>query len=207
MPAATSATPAVPGVREDPEGPRRDFYVWSDTDEVPGRPASFRGHEGLNCTFDPVRRSSSGTGLLHQPDLNFENPKVCRGRVRRGEVLAGHGDRRLPGGRHPVPHRGGGHQLPVTSRAPQPLPGQAARDGGPGVPGPRVIVAEANQMPHEVVHNSHGGVPGVPACASTSRSCRRIYYSLRYEKAAPIVSTIHPADPARHAAGHVPAQP
>src|SRR3954447_1220797 len=64
--------------REDPDGPYGDFYVWSDTDEkYADARIIFVDTESSNWTWDPVR----GQYFWHrfysnQPDLNFENPAV-----------------------------------------------------------------------------------------------------------------------------------
>ncbi|RJL32465.1 maltose alpha-D-glucosyltransferase [Bailinhaonella thermotolerans] len=64
--------------RHDPEGPYGDFYVWSDTDE-PYRDVRiiFTGAEESNWTWDPVRKQYYWHRFFsHQPDLNYDNPKV-----------------------------------------------------------------------------------------------------------------------------------
>ena len=64
--------------RKDPEGPFGDFYVWSDTDEkYEDARIIFVDTEESNWTFDPIRRQFFWHRFFsHQPDLNFENPKV-----------------------------------------------------------------------------------------------------------------------------------
>ena len=64
--------------REDPEGPYGDFYVWSDTDErYEDARIIFVDTEPSNWTWDPVRQQYFWHRFFsHQPDLNFENPKV-----------------------------------------------------------------------------------------------------------------------------------
>jgi len=64
--------------RRDPDGPYGDFYVWSDTD-VPYSDARiiFVDTEKSNWTYDPVRQQYYWHRFFgHQPDLNYENPKV-----------------------------------------------------------------------------------------------------------------------------------
>jgi maltose alpha-D-glucosyltransferase / alpha-amylase len=64
--------------RSDPDGPYGDFYVWSDTDEK-FRDARiiFVDTETSNWTFDPVRKQYYWHRFFgHQPDLNYENPRV-----------------------------------------------------------------------------------------------------------------------------------
>ena len=64
--------------RSDPEGPFGDFYVWSDdTDKYADARIIFVDTETSNWTFDPVRGQYYWHRFFsHQPDLNFENPKV-----------------------------------------------------------------------------------------------------------------------------------
>ncbi len=65
--------------RSDPDGPYGDFYVWSDTDErYPEARIIFVDTETSNWTFDPLRKQYYWHRFFsHQPDLNFENPRVC----------------------------------------------------------------------------------------------------------------------------------
>ena len=64
--------------RTDPDGPFGDFYVWSDDpDKYAGARIIFVDTETSNWTFDPVRGQYYWHRFFsHQPDLNFENPKV-----------------------------------------------------------------------------------------------------------------------------------
>lgn len=64
--------------RSDPDGPYGDYYVWSDTDQAyPDARVIFVDTEASNWTYDPVRRQYFWHRFFaHQPDLNFENPKV-----------------------------------------------------------------------------------------------------------------------------------
>ncbi|MBV9835668.1 MAG: maltose alpha-D-glucosyltransferase, partial [Alphaproteobacteria bacterium] len=56
----------------------RDFYVWSDTDEkYRGTRIIFIDTERSNWTWDPVAKAYFWHRFYsHQPDLNFDNPKV-----------------------------------------------------------------------------------------------------------------------------------
>ena len=71
--------PWFQAAREAPPGsPERDFYVWSDTDE-PYRDTRiiFLDTEASNWTWDPVAKQYFWHRFYsHQPDLNFDNPKV-----------------------------------------------------------------------------------------------------------------------------------
>ena len=64
--------------RSDPDGPFGDFYVWSDNpDRYADARIIFVDTETSNWTFDPVRGQYFWHRFFsHQPDLNFENPKV-----------------------------------------------------------------------------------------------------------------------------------
>jgi maltose alpha-D-glucosyltransferase/alpha-amylase len=64
--------------REDPHGPHGDYYVWSDTDsQYRDARVIFVDTEKSNWTFDPVRGQYYWHRFFsHQPDLNFENPAV-----------------------------------------------------------------------------------------------------------------------------------
>ncbi len=56
----------------------RDFYVWSDTDEkYAGTRIIFTDTETSNWTWDPVAKQYYWHRFFsHQPDLNFDNPRV-----------------------------------------------------------------------------------------------------------------------------------
>jgi maltose alpha-D-glucosyltransferase / alpha-amylase len=64
--------------RTDPDGPFGDFYVWSDDpDKYADARIIFVDTETSNWTFDPVRGQYYWHRFFsHQPDLNFENPRV-----------------------------------------------------------------------------------------------------------------------------------
>ncbi len=64
--------------RSEPDGPYGDFYVWADEpDKYPDARIIFVDTETSNWTFDPVRGQYFWHRFFsHQPDLNFENPKV-----------------------------------------------------------------------------------------------------------------------------------
>jgi maltose alpha-D-glucosyltransferase/alpha-amylase len=58
----------------------RDFYVWSDTDQAyADTRVIFVDTEKSNWTWDPVANAYYWHRFYsHQPDLNFDNPKVMR---------------------------------------------------------------------------------------------------------------------------------
>ena len=64
--------------RAKPGSPARDFYVWSDTDQkYQDTRIIFIDSERSNWTWDPVANAYYWHRFYsHQPDLNFDNPKV-----------------------------------------------------------------------------------------------------------------------------------
>ncbi|MEQ1352961.1 MAG: maltose alpha-D-glucosyltransferase [Candidatus Acidiferrum sp.] len=64
--------------RSSRDNPKRDWYVWSDTDtKYKGVRIIFLDTEMSNWTWDPVSKSYYWHRFFsHQPDLNFDNPAV-----------------------------------------------------------------------------------------------------------------------------------
>lgn len=64
--------------RRDPSSPKRDWYVWSDTDDrYRGARIIFLDTERSNWTWDAVAKQYFWHRFFsHQPDLNFDNPEV-----------------------------------------------------------------------------------------------------------------------------------
>ncbi|MGA7795580.1 MAG: maltose alpha-D-glucosyltransferase [Candidatus Acidiferrales bacterium] len=64
--------------RSSRENPKRDWYVWSQTDlRYEGVPIIFVDTETSNWAWDPVSKSYYWHRFFsHQPDLNFDNPAV-----------------------------------------------------------------------------------------------------------------------------------
>jgi maltose alpha-D-glucosyltransferase/alpha-amylase len=64
--------------RSSPDHPKRDWYVWSDTeDRYRDARIIFVDTEHSNWTFDPVAGQYYWHRFFsHQPDLNFDNPEV-----------------------------------------------------------------------------------------------------------------------------------
>ena len=65
--------------RQAPKGsPERDYYVWSDNDQkYSDTRIIFTDTEKSNWTWDPVAQAYFWHRFFsHQPDLNFDNPKV-----------------------------------------------------------------------------------------------------------------------------------
>jgi maltose alpha-D-glucosyltransferase/alpha-amylase len=71
--------PWFQAARRAPAGsPERDFYVWSDTDQkYHGTRIIFIDTESSNWSWDPVAKAYFWHRFFsHQPDLNFDNPRV-----------------------------------------------------------------------------------------------------------------------------------
>jgi maltose alpha-D-glucosyltransferase / alpha-amylase len=64
--------------RSSRDNPKRDWYVWSDTDtKYQGVPVVFVDTETSNWAWDPISKSYYWHRFFsHQPDLNFDNPAV-----------------------------------------------------------------------------------------------------------------------------------
>ena len=70
--------------RAPPGSSKRDFYVWSDSDKkYAGTRIIFTDTETSNWTWDPVAKAYYWHRFFsHQPDLNFDNPKVLKAMIR-----------------------------------------------------------------------------------------------------------------------------
>jgi maltose alpha-D-glucosyltransferase / alpha-amylase len=185
--------------RSDPDGPYGDFYVWSDDNtRYPDARIIFVDTESSNWTFDPVRRQYFWHRFFsHQPDLNFDNPRVAEAMidVARFWLRLGVDGFRLDA----VPYlfeRDGtnGENLPETHQFLRRL--RAAIDAE--FPG-RIMLAEANQWPEDVVE--YFGTEDDPECHMCFHFpvMPRIFYALRDQRATAIVDIL--ADTPRIPAG------
>ncbi|NLA55492.1 MAG: maltose alpha-D-glucosyltransferase [Corynebacterium humireducens] len=137
--------------RRDPEGPYGDFYVWSDDpSEYSEARIIFIDTEDSNWTWDPVRKQYFWHRFFsHQPDLNYDHPPV---RAAMLDVMRFWLDLGLDGFRlDAVPYlyeREGTNceNLPETHEFLKQVRG-VIDDEYPG----RVLLAEANQLPDDVV--------------------------------------------------------
>ena len=64
--------------RNEPDSKFKDFYVWSETpDKYKEARIIFKDFEPSNWTYDPIRKAYYWHRFYsHQPDLNYDNPKV-----------------------------------------------------------------------------------------------------------------------------------
>jgi maltose alpha-D-glucosyltransferase/alpha-amylase len=165
--------------RSDPEGPYGDFYVWSDSDEkYPNVRIIFTDYEDSNWAFDPVRRQFYFHRFFsHQPDLNYDNPAVHEAVF---DVIRFWMDLGVDGFRlDAIPYlyesdEGNGEGEPPTHEFLKTV----RRMMDTEYPG-RVMIAEANQWPNEVVEFM--GTDGDPQChmAFDFPVMPRIFYALR----------------------------
>src|SRR6266852_4808200 len=174
--------------RSDPTGPRGDWYVWSDTDEpYPDARIIFLDTESSNWTFDPVRGQYYWHRFFsHQPDLNYDNPEVQEAML---NVLRFWLDLGIDGFRlDAVPYlyeREGtnGENLPETHEYLRGVRSEVdARYPD------RVLLAEANQWPEDVV--AYFGNGDECHMAFHFPVMPRMFMSLRREDAAPIIEIL-----------------
>jgi maltose alpha-D-glucosyltransferase / alpha-amylase len=169
--------------RSDPEGPYGDFYVWSDTDDkYPDIRIIFTDYEDSNWAFDPTRRQFYFHRFFsHQPDLNYDNPAVHDAVF---EIIRFWMDLGVDGFRlDAIPYLyesegGTGEGEPPTHEFIKKVRLMMDLE----YPG-RVMIAEANQWPKEVV--GFMGTNEEPEChmAFDFPVMPRIFYSLRSQSA------------------------
>ncbi len=172
--------------RSNPDGPFGDFYVWRDTDEeYADARIIFIDTEASNWTFDPVRRQYFWHRFFsHQPDLNYENPKVQEAifDVVRFWSRLGVDGFRLDAIPYLFEEEGTNcENLPRTHEFIASLRAMID-DEFPG----RVLLAEANQWPEDVVE--YYGTEEEPECHMCFHFpvMPRIYYALRDQRATAI---------------------
>lgn len=176
--------------RTDPDGPYGDFYVWNDNDDkYSDARIIFVDTETSNWTFDPVRRQFYWHRFFsHQPDLNFENPAVWDAMfdVVRFWLHLGIDGFRLDAVPYLFEEEGTNcENLPATHDFLAKLRKMVDEE----FPG-RVLLAEANQWPQDVVE--YYGTEEKPECHMCFHFpvMPRIFYALRSGTAAPIVEVL-----------------
>ncbi|MBE3007657.1 maltose alpha-D-glucosyltransferase [Microbispora sp. NEAU-D428] len=174
--------------RHDPEGPYGDFYVWSDTDErYKDARIIFIDTEASNWTYDPVRGQYYWHRFFHhQPDLNFENPAVQDAMM---EVIRFWLDLGIDGFRlDAIPYLfeqedTNCENLPATHAYLKRVRAEVDR-----LYPDRVLLAEANQWPADVVEYFGDPVTGGDEChmAFHFPLMPRIFMAVRRESRYPI---------------------
>ncbi|BDZ42993.1 hypothetical protein GCM10025865_22920 [Paraoerskovia sediminicola] len=176
--------------RSDPEGPYGDFYVWSDDNEKYGDARIiFVDTETSNWTFDPVRRQYFWHRFFgHQPDLNFENPRVVDAMidVARFWLRLGVDGFRLDAVPYLFEEEGTNcENLPRTHGFLSKVRAMVDTE----FPG-RIMLAEANQWPNDVV--DYFGSDAEPECHMCFHFpvMPRIYYAIKDQRAGSIVEIL-----------------
>jgi maltose alpha-D-glucosyltransferase/alpha-amylase len=170
--------------RSSPDSPKRNWYVWSETNErYPEARVIFVDTEPSNWTWDPVAGAYYWHRFFsHQPDLNYANPDVREAML---DVLRFWLDIGLDGFRlDAVPYlfeREGTNceNLPETHNYLK----RVRREIDERYPD-RVLLAEANQWPADVVE--YFGDEDECHMAFQFPVMPRMFMALRREEAAPI---------------------
>ncbi len=173
--------------RSSRKNPKRDWYVWSDTDQrYADARIIFTDTETSNWTWDQESQQYYWHRFFsHQPDLNFDNPQVVKAvmRVMRFWLDLGVDGLRLDAVPYLVEREGtNGENLPETHVVLKRLRADMdARYEG------RMLLAEANQWPPDVL--PYFGTVEEPEChmAFHFPLMPRIWISLRREDRYPIV--------------------
>ena len=174
--------------RTDPDGPYGEYYMWADDDKrYPDARVIFIDTETSNWTFDPVRKQYFWHRFFsHQPDLNYENPRVQDAML---DVLRFWLDLGIDGFRlDAVPYLYAQEDtncenLPATHDFLK-LLRKIVDDEYPG----RVLLAEANQWPEDVVDYFGDFESGGDEChmAFHFPVMPRIFMAVRRESRIPI---------------------
>jgi maltose alpha-D-glucosyltransferase / alpha-amylase len=179
--------------RSSRDSPKRDWYVWSDDPgRYPDARIIFVDSEASNWTWDPLAGQYYWHRFFHhQPDLNYDNPEVEAAML---DVLRFWLDLGLDGFRlDAVPYlyeREGtnGENLPETHAYLKRVRAEIEANYPD-----RVLLAEANQWPEDVVHYFGDGdqchmafhFPVMP----------RMFMSLRREEALPMLEILDSTPP------------
>jgi maltose alpha-D-glucosyltransferase/alpha-amylase len=174
--------------RTHPDGPYGDFYVWSDTDTgYPDARIIFVDTESSNWTYDPVRGQFFWHRFFsHQPDLNYDNPEVQEAML---DVLRFWLDLGIDGFRLdavPYLYEEEGTNCENLPRTHEFLK-RCRKVVDVEYPG-RVLLAEANQWPTDVVQYFGDSASGGDEChmAFHFPLMPRIFMAVRRESRFPI---------------------
>jgi maltose alpha-D-glucosyltransferase/alpha-amylase len=181
--------PWFQAARQAPRGsPERDFYVWSDTEEKYKQARIiFSDTERSNWTWDPIAKQFFWHRFFsHQPDLNYDNPRVIEEilKVMRHWLDMGVDALRVDAIPYLVERDGTScENLPETHAVIKTLRG--AIDAGYSN---RAILAEANQWPTDV--RPYFGDGDECHMAFHFPLMPRIFMALRQEDRLPITDII-----------------
>ena len=180
--------PWFQAARQSPAAPERDFYVWSDTDQkYKDARIIFTDTERSNWTWDPVANQFYWHRFFsHQPDLNYDNPKVVEEvlKVMRYWLDIGVDALRVDAVPYLVEREGTScENLPETHAIVRKLRKEIDSDYSS-----RVLLAEANQWPADV--RPYFGDGDEFHMAFHFPLMPRIYMALRQEDRLPITDII-----------------
>jgi maltose alpha-D-glucosyltransferase/alpha-amylase len=181
--------PWFEAARRAPAGSaKRDFYVWSDTDRrYAAARVIFSDFEPSNWTWDPVAGAFYWHRFFrHQPDLNFDNPRVRRAilKVVRFWLDLGVDGLRLDAVAHLFEREGTScENLPETHAFLQQIRAEMDAEYAD-----RILLAEANQGPAEVRPYFADG--NECHMAFHFPLTPRLFMALKQELAAPIADII-----------------
>ena len=180
--------PWFQAARQSPAAPERDFYVWSDTDQkYKDARIIFTDTERSNWTWDPVANQFYWHRFFsHQPDLNYDNPKVVEEvlKVMRYWLDIGVDALRVDAVPYLVEREGTScENLPETHAIVRKLRKEIDADYSS-----RVLLAEANQWPADV--RPYFGDGDEFHMAFHFPLMPRIYMALRQEDRLPITDII-----------------
>src|SRR5580693_1963521 len=180
--------PWFQAARQSPDAPERDFYVWSDTDQkYKDARIIFTDTERSNWTWDPVAQQYYWHRFFsHQPDLNYDNPKVVEEvlKVMRYWLDMGVDALRVDAIPYLVEREGTScENLPETHAVVRKLRKEIDADYSG-----RVLLAEANQWPTDV--RPYFGDGDEFHMAFHFPLMPRIYMALRQEDRLPITDII-----------------
>ncbi len=174
--------------RAPPGSAERDYYLWSDTDRrFEGARIIFTDTERSNWSWDPEARAFYWHRFFsHQPDLNFDNPRVLEEllEVMRFWLELGVDGFRLDAVPYLVEREGTScENLPETHAVVRRI--RAFVDAG--YPG-RLLLAEANQWPADV--RAYFGDGDECHMAFHFPLMPRLFMALRRESAEPVVDIL-----------------
>jgi maltose alpha-D-glucosyltransferase/alpha-amylase len=174
--------------RAKPGSPWRDFYVWSDTpDKYPDARIIFKDFETSNWSRDPIAKSYYWHRFYsHQPDLNYDNPRVHEAMFRVLDFWLGMGVDGLRLDAVPYLYEREGtncENLPETYEFLKKL-----RSYVDAKYQDRMLLAEANQWPEDAASYFGGGA----ACQMAFHFplMPRMFMALQMEESFPIINIL-----------------
>ena len=176
-----------------PGSPERDFYVWSDTDQkYKEARIIFTDTEKSNWTWDPVANAYYWHRFFsHQPDLNYDNPRVLEEvlKIMRFWLDMGVDGLRTDAIPYLVEREGTNcENLPETHAIMQKIRAEIDKHYSG-----RVLLAEANQWPSDVL--PYFGDGNECHMAFHFPLMPRIYMALRQEDRDPITDIMAETPP------------